>query len=120
MLRLWPYLCHDSGMTSFVVMLSYLTVGAAARVLGVDPSTVSRWIVEGKLVGHQPKTAPGERQRALLWEPEVLRLKKARDLMAGRPAAAGETVTCVPCGRDHRSDDPTCLVPVPLVASTDA
>lgn len=71
-------------MEKLIELTDWLTVDAAAEELGVDRSTVSRWIADGKLRAHCPRTGRRERVRPLLWGPDVRRRRDAREVVAGR------------------------------------
>lgn len=68
---------------NMIELPSYLTVAAAAVRAGVDPSTVLRWIKDGKLAAHVPITGARERPTLLLWAPDVDRFTAARRVVAG-------------------------------------
>lgn len=56
----------------------WVTRGAAAQLLAVDPATVSRMIGDGRLRSYSPVCAPDETAPILLWLPEVAALAEAR------------------------------------------
>lgn len=65
----------------------WLTRGAAARALGVDQSTISRWTQTGIITAHYPRSVPGERAAPLYYGAEVDRLVEAKALLTpDRPA----------------------------------
>lgn len=60
----------------------WATRSAVAAELGVDPVTVYRWSLAGKLTAYNPRTAGSERAaRSLFYWPEVLAFKAARQLV---------------------------------------
>jgi hypothetical protein len=56
----------------------WLTRGAAAVMLGVDPATVSRMAADGRLRSYSPVSAPEENAPIIMWLPEVAALAEAR------------------------------------------
>lgn len=56
-------IAHDDGMDE------YLTTAQVAESVGIDPSTISRWVKEGRIApAHR---LPG-RTGAMLWKPGIV------------------------------------------------
>lgn len=58
----------------------WMTVAAAAALLGVHQRTVLRMIRARLLVGYTPVPAVGERPVPMLWTAEVERIREARKI----------------------------------------
>ena len=68
---------------------AWLTVPAAASVLGVDDTTVRRMIVANRLTGYTPTRGPNEHRPAtILWRAEVEQLATARAIARGEKVGA--------------------------------
>lgn len=68
-------------------LAAWMTRGAVAVKLGVDPSTVSRWMASGVLTARYPRNGGPENAQPLFWVPEVDELAAARARVAGRAQA---------------------------------
>lgn len=56
----------------------WMTRQAAAYVLGVDPRTVDRMVLDKLLTDYRPVAKPGEQAPLLLWREQVRDLVRAR------------------------------------------
>lgn len=59
----------------------WLTRKAAAKKLGVDPATISRWAATGIITAYYPSKAPGERPDPLFYVHQVDELVRAKALL---------------------------------------
>lgn len=116
-------------MSALIQQSELLTTGQAARLRGVDPVTIRRWIDAGKLRVIRPADAGGGRGRgALLLRADVQALREdasaagrstsAEELLAAQAQSAVAAFRRASEGRNSRAEIATAIAVASAVLST--